>query len=64
MCAVGAAVAMYSVVVQWCIVEACRSRGCKAPPADQLTLSQPGDVDYANRITAGTPSFSDLPTAL
>jgi hypothetical protein len=32
--------------------------------ANQLTLSQPGGTDYAHHITAGTPGFSDLPTAL
>ena len=32
--------------------------------ADQLTLFQPGGRDYAPLITAGTPGFSDLPTAL
>ena len=32
--------------------------------ADQLTLFQPGGTDYAHLITAGTPGFSDLPTAL
>ena len=32
--------------------------------ADQLTLSQPGRTDYAHHITAVTPGFSDLPTAL
>ena len=32
--------------------------------ADQLTLFQPGGTDYAYLITAGTPEFSDLPTAL
>ena len=31
---------------------------------DQLTLSQPGQTDYAHLITNGTPGFSDLPTAL
>ena len=30
----------------------------------QLTLFHPGGTDYANLITAGTPGFSDLPTAL
>ena len=28
------------------------------------TLFQPGGTDYAHLITAGTPGFSDLPTAL
>ena len=32
--------------------------------ADQLTLSQLGGTDYAHLITAGSPGFSDLPTAL
>ena len=32
--------------------------------ADQLTLFQPGGIDYAHLITTGTPGFSDLPTAL
>ena len=32
--------------------------------ADQLTLSQPEETDYAHLITTGTPGFSDLPTAL
>ena len=32
--------------------------------ADHLTLFQPGETDYAHLITAGTPGFSDLPTAL
>ena len=32
--------------------------------ADQLTLFQPGETDYAHLITTGTPGFSDLPTAL
>ena len=31
--------------------------------ADQLTLSQPGWIDYAHLITTGTPRFSDLPMA-
>ena len=32
--------------------------------ADQLTLFQPGGIDYTHLITTGTPGFSDLPTAL
>ena len=32
--------------------------------ADQLTLFQLGGTDFAHLITAGTPGFSDLPTAL
>ena len=32
--------------------------------ADRLTLSQPGETDYAHLITTGTPGFLDLPTAL
>ena len=32
--------------------------------ADQLTLFQPGGIDYAHLVTTGTPGFSDLPTAL
>ena len=32
--------------------------------ADQLTLSQPGETNYAHLITTGTSGFSDLPTAL
>ena len=32
--------------------------------ADQLTLFQPGGINYAHLITTGTPGFSDLPTAL
>ena len=32
--------------------------------ANQLTLSQPGEADYAQHINTGTPGFSDLPTAL
>ena len=28
--------------------------------AHQLTLSQPGWIDYAHLITTGTPRFSDL----
>ena len=32
--------------------------------ADQLTLFQPGETNYAHLITTGTPGFSDLPTAL
>ena len=32
--------------------------------ADQLTLFQPGETDYAHLITTSTPGFSDLPTAL
>ena len=32
--------------------------------ADQLTLFQQGETDYAHLITIGTPGFSDLPTAL
>jgi len=32
--------------------------------ADQLTLSQPGWIDYAHLITTGTPGFSDLPTSI
>ena len=31
---------------------------------DQLTLFQPGGIDYAHLITTGTPEFLDLPTAL
>ena len=31
---------------------------------DKLTLSQPGEANYAHHITNGTPGFSDLPTAL
>ena len=31
---------------------------------DQLTLFQPGGIDYAHLITTGTPRFSDLLTAL
>ena len=32
--------------------------------ADQLTLFQQGETNYAHLITTGTPGFSDLPTAL
>ena len=32
--------------------------------ADQLALFQSGGTEYAHLITAGTPRFSDLPTAL
>ena len=32
--------------------------------ADQLTLFQRGETDYAHLITTGTPRFSDLPTVL
>ena len=32
--------------------------------ADQLTLFQPGQMDYAHLITTGTPGFLDLLTAL
>ena len=32
--------------------------------ADQLTLFQPGETNYAHLITTGIPGFSDLPTAL
>ena len=32
--------------------------------ADQLTLSQPGGVDYAHYITTGNTGFSDPPMAL
>ena len=31
---------------------------------DQLTLFPPGGTDYTHLFTAGTPGFSDLPTAL
>ena len=34
------------------------------PLADQLTLSKPGEADYADHITTGIPRFSNLPTAL
>ena len=48
--------------------QACRPcPGVRREPqilVDQLTLSQPGGVDYAHHITSGTPGFSDLPTAL
>ena len=32
--------------------------------ADQLTLFQPGETDYAHLITSGTSGFLDLSTAL
>ena len=32
--------------------------------ADQLTLFQPGGIDYAHLIATGTPGFSDLLKAL
>ena len=32
--------------------------------ADQSTLFQPGGADHAHQINAGTPGFSDFPTAL
>ena len=31
---------------------------------DQLTLSQPGEADYAHHITTDTPGLSDLPSTL
>ena len=51
-------------------MQACRPWVCRGVPwhtqilADQLTLFQPGETDYAHLITTGTPGFSDLPTAL
>ena len=38
--------------------------GAGGAMADQFTLSQPGEADYAHHINTGTPGFSDLPTAL
>ena len=40
--------------------------GCSPPQflAEQLTLSQPGGVDYARHSTTSLPGFSDLVTAL
>ena len=40
--------------------------GVKVPPdlSDQLTLAQPGDSDYAHRITSPLPIFSDIPPYL
>ena len=32
---------------------------CKT--ADQLTISQPREADYAHHFTTGTPGFSDHP---
>ena len=44
-----------------------RGRGVPWAPlvlADQLTLSQPGGVDYAHNINIGTLEFSNLPMVL
>ena len=47
-----------------CITDMPEEEGPPQFLADQLTLLQPGWVDYAHHITTGTPGFSDLPTAL
>ena len=38
--------------------------GAGGAMADQFTLSQPGEADYAHHITTGPPGFLDYPMVL